>query len=148
MIAKITNNFEKFNYNVIIANMYETYNFLINYLKKVKDLNNLEDNYKKILICFTPVIPHFTNQCISELNTIEKILWPTFDSNLIEDEKISIVIQVNGKKRSVLKANRGILEKDLLNLVKKDKSLDKYLNKANIKKVIFVKDRLMNFLIK
>ena len=148
LIAKITNNLEKFNYNVIIANMYETYNFLINYLKKVKDLNNLEDNYKKILICFTPVIPHFTNQCISELNTIEKILWPTFDSNLIEDEKISIVIQVNGKKRSVLKANRGVLEKDLLNLVKRDKSLDKYLNKANIKKVIFVKDRLMNFLIK
>ena len=120
----------------------------MNHLKKVKDLNNLEDNYKKILICFTPVIPHFTNQCISELNTIEKMLWPTFDSNLIEDEKISIVIQVNGKKRSVLKANRGVLEKDLLNLVKRDKSLDKYLNKANIKKVIFVKDRLMNFLIK
>ena len=148
LIAKITNNLEKFNYNVIIANMYETYNFLMNYLKKVKDLNNLEDNYKKILICFTPVIPHFTNQCISELNTLEKILWPTFDSNLIEDEKISIVIQVNGKKRSVLKVNRGVLEKDLLNLVKRDKSLDKYLNKANIKKVIFVKDRLMNFLVK
>ncbi len=148
LIAKVTNNLEKFNYNVIIANMYETYNFLMNYLKKVKDLNNLEDNYKKILICFTPVIPHFTSQCISELNTIEKILWPTFDSNLIEDEKISIVIQVNGKKRSVLKANRGVLEKDLLNLVKKDKSLDKYLNKTNIKKVIFVKDRLMNFLTK
>ena len=33
-IAKITNNLEKFNYNVIIANMYETYNFFVNYLKK------------------------------------------------------------------------------------------------------------------
>ena len=33
-IAKITNNLEKFNYNVIVANMYETYNYLINYVKK------------------------------------------------------------------------------------------------------------------
>ena len=41
-ISKITNNLEKFNYNVIIANMYETYNFLANYIKSHKDLKNLE----------------------------------------------------------------------------------------------------------
>ena len=35
-IAKISNNLEKFNYNVIIANMYETYNYLINYIQKIK----------------------------------------------------------------------------------------------------------------
>ena len=34
MIAKITNNLEKFNYNVIIANMYETYNFLSLFIKE------------------------------------------------------------------------------------------------------------------
>ena len=38
IIAKITNNLEKFNYNVIIANMYETYNFLTDYVKKIKIL--------------------------------------------------------------------------------------------------------------
>ena len=52
LIAKITNNLEKFNYNVIIANMYETYNFLINFIKDKKNLKNLKENYKKILTCF------------------------------------------------------------------------------------------------
>ena len=52
LIAKITNNLEKFNYNVIVANMYETYNYLINFIKNKKDLKNLKENYKKILICF------------------------------------------------------------------------------------------------
>ena len=59
MISKITVNLEKFNYNVIIANMYETYNFLINYLKEEESLKNLKDNYFKILVCFSPIIPHF-----------------------------------------------------------------------------------------
>ena len=44
LIAKITNNLDKFNYNVIIANMYETYNYLINFIKSVKK-KNLEKLY-------------------------------------------------------------------------------------------------------
>ena len=51
MISKITINLERFNYNVIIANMHEAYNYLVNYIKN-KDLKNLEENYIKILICF------------------------------------------------------------------------------------------------
>ena len=67
IISKITINLEKFNYNVIIANMYESYNFLIDFIKKNKNLNNLEKNYKKILVCFSPVIPHFANECLDDL---------------------------------------------------------------------------------
>ena len=67
MISKITVNLEKFNYNVIIANMYETYNFLVNYLKEEKSLKNLKDNYYKILICFLPIIPHFASECLEDI---------------------------------------------------------------------------------
>ena len=47
MISKITNNLENFNYNVIIANIYETYNFLNKEIEKNIDSNNLKENYKK-----------------------------------------------------------------------------------------------------
>ena len=50
MISKITGNLDKFNYNVIIANMYETYNYLVNFIKMHKDIKNLKENYKKIII--------------------------------------------------------------------------------------------------
>ena len=146
-IAKITNNLEKFNYNVIIANMYETYNFLNNYLKENENIKNLEDNYIKILICFSPVIPHFANECLSELQIKGKIQWPLYDENILKTQHIDIVVQINGKKRALLNTNKGISQTDLLELIKKDRITKKYLNNIHIKKIIFVKDRLINILI-
>ncbi len=147
IIEKITSNLEKFNYNVIIANMYETYNFFINYIKNNKDIKNLEECYKKILICFSPVIPHLSNECLKELGEDTNIEWPGYDENLLQEDQIDLVIQINGKKRSVLNVKKGISEKDLFEIAKKDKILDKYLSNNEIKKIIFVKDRLMNILI-
>ena len=147
LVAKITNNLEKFHYNVIVANMYETYNFLVGYLKKIKNLKNLETNYKKMLICFTPVIPHFTNECLKDLNMDQQIVWPEYDKAMLEKDDLSFVIQINGKKRSILMVKKDILERELLEIVKKDKNTEKYLKNMEIKKIIFVKNRLMNILI-
>ena len=147
LIAKITNNLDKFNYNVIIANMYETYNYLINFIKSVKNLKNLEENYRKILICFSPVIPHLANECLDDLGLNDNIKWPEYDEKILEKEDVKFVIQINGKKRAILNTKKEILEKDLLEIVKEDKTVNKYLKDKNIKKVIFVKNRLMNILI-
>ena len=146
-VAKITNNLEKFNYNVIIANIYETYNYLINYVKKNKDIDNLKENYVKILICLAPVIPHFSNECLEDLEEKNEISWPSFDKSIFKNDDIKIVIQINGKKRSILNVKKDTQEKDVLELIKRDQISKKYLNKKDIKKVIFVKNRLMNILI-
>ncbi len=147
IIAKITNNLEKFNYNVIIANMYETYNFLTNFLFSEKKLGNLKTNYKKILICFSPVIPHFTNECLEDLDISDDLEWPVFDEKLLEEEEINIVVQVNSRKRGLVKTSKDIMEKDLLEIVKKDKIINKYLSEKKIRRVIFIKNRLINILI-
>ena len=147
LIVKFTNNLEKFNYNVIIANMYETYNYLISFIKKKKNIKNLRKNYKKILICFSPVIPHFSNECLSQFNLTSEISWPEYKQNLLEDINVNFVIQINGKKRLIINIKKGINEEDLLKIVKKDERMKKYLNKKEIKKTIFVKDRLINFLL-
>ena len=146
-IAKITNNLEKFNYNVIIANMYETYNFFVNYLKKNNHLKNLEESYIKILTCFSPIIPHFSSECLEDLKYNDNLSWPKYDNALLDKEKINVVIQINGRKRSLININRGISEKDLLKLVKEDKNCEKYLSKKEIKKIVYVENRLMNILI-
>ena len=146
VIAKITNNLEKFNYNVIVANMYETYNFLINFIKNKKNLKNLEENYKKILICFMPVIPHFANECLQEIGIRQEVLWPNYDKSVLDNEEVKFVIQINGKKRAVLNVKKDISENDLLKFLKINKTIDKYLKDKEIIKVIFVKNRLMNIL--
>ncbi len=147
MISKITLNLEKFNYNVIIANMYETYNFLINYLKEEKSLKNLKDNYYKILICFLPIIPHFASECLEDIGFQNEYNWPKHDEKALEEGKVSIVVQINGKKRSILNTKKGLGEAEILDYSKKDKNIFKYLDNKKIVKIIFIKDKLINILL-
>ena len=145
-IYKISNNLEKFQYNVIVANMYETYNYLVKYIKEEVSVMSLKENYIKILICFLPVIPHFANECLKTLG-IKKIDWPDYDKYLMDDDEVNYVIQVNGKKKGLIKSEKNISQDKLMNLIKNNEKLTRYLKKNEIKKIIFVKNRLINILI-
>ena len=59
MISKITNNLENFNYNVIIANIYEIYNFLNKEIENEIDKKTFKENYIKILILLAPSYTSF-----------------------------------------------------------------------------------------
>ena len=147
LIHKITNNLESFSYNVIIANMYETYNFLIKHIEKNINPKDLHNNYKKILTVFAPIIPHLTSECLLNIGSDLKLSWPSVNRNYLKSENIDYVIQINGKKRTIINAQSNLNEEKILNIAKKEKLLDKYLNNNSIKKVIFVKNRLLNILI-
>tara|TARA_A100001011_G_scaffold41716_1_gene39332 strand:- start:1565 stop:4120 length:2556 start_codon:yes stop_codon:yes gene_type:complete len=147
MISKISNNLENFNYNVIIANIYETYNFLTKALEEKKINKNLKENYKKILILFSPAIPHFTAECFEDLEIPSDINWPEVDEAFLNEDKVDFVIQINGKKRAILKENRDIDQESLLEKVKTNKMYEKYLKNKPINKIIFVRNRLINLLI-
>ena len=147
IIAKITNNLEKFNYNVIIANMYEAYNYLINYIKKNTNIKNLEINYNKLLVCFLPVLPHFASECLDDVGKLGNISWPDYDNELLKSEEINFVVQINGKKRSILKVKKDTDESEVLKAIKSDSLTKKHLKNRNMKKIIFVKNRLINILL-
>ncbi len=147
MVYKITNNLENFSYNVIIANIYETYNFLSKEIDKKIDHQKLKDNYKKILILLTPAIPHYTAECLQDLGVIEKIDWPEVDHNYLKEEKIDYVVQINGKKRLILNESRDIDQETLLLKINSNNILEKFLKDKSVYKVIFIKNRLINLLI-
>ncbi len=127
--------------------MHETYNFLIKHLNKTLNSNDLDECYKKILIIFSPILPHLISECLEELNYAKNNNWPLVDKKYLENKNIDYVIQINGKKRSLINAEKNLKQELLFDLVKKDKLLDKYLKDLSIKKVIFVKNRLMNILL-
>ena len=114
LILKMTNNLENFNYNVIIANMYETYNFLNKEIQNEIDSSNLKENYIKILKLFSPVIPHFISECFESLNFDENTDWPKAEIKNLEEGKVNYVIQINGKKRAILNETRNIDQTILL----------------------------------
>ena len=146
-IKKITHNLENFSYNVIIASIHQMYSFLIKEISKKYTKKTLLNNYEKILITITPVIPHFSNECLENINFKKEFIWPSYDEKLVVDEKIDFVIQINGKKRGVLKVKRDIDETSLLNLIKGNENLKKYVDAKTIKKQIFIKNRLINLII-
>jgi Leucyl-tRNA synthetase len=147
MIFKITNNLENFHYNVIIANIYETYNYLNKEIEKKLSSKNLEKNYKKILTLFSPAIPHFTSECLEDLKINDKIYWPNAENKYLSEDTIDYVVQINGKKRAVLKEKRDLDQESLLIKVKSNNMSEKYLKDKSINKVIFVKNRLINLLL-
>jgi len=147
IIKKISTALEGFRYNLIIAYYHEAYAFFRNVTNKSINFENLTLNFKKILITMMPVIPHLANECLKKLNLNKDINWPEVNEQYVIDEKIKIVIQVNGKKRSVITVDKNLQEKDILNLTIKDELLNKYTNNRKIIKTIFVKDRLVNYII-
>jgi len=147
LIHKLNQNINNFSYNVIIANMHETYNFLLKQLNKEINSKDLAECYKKILIIFSPILPHLINECLEEMNFEKNLSWPLIEEKYLENTKIDYVIQINGKKRSLINAEKDLNQELLFELVKKDEILDKYLKNLSVKKIIFVENRLMNILI-
>ena len=146
LVHKITQSLEKFHYNVIIANFYEMYNFLIKEIDKPIKKEVLIENYTKILILMSPFIPHFTSECLNMLDK-KHIKWPTVSEEELVEEEINFVVQINGKKRSLLKVKRDTNKDEILNKVKSNVEIKKILKDQKIQKTIFVPNRLINIII-
>ena len=98
LIKKITENLESFSYNKIIANLYEMYSFLNKQIENNYSSKTLIENYQKVLIVMSPVMPHFTNECLSMINKNENLNWPSYDEKMLVENDVEIVVQINGKK--------------------------------------------------
>ena len=118
LVNKITQNLNNFSYNVIIANMHETYNFLLKHLDNEINSKDLNECYKKILIIFSPVLPHLISECLDEMNYDKNYSWPLIEKKYFFNINIDYVIQINGKKRSLINASKD-LEQELFYLLKK-----------------------------
>ena len=146
LIHKITQNLERFHYNVIVANLHEMYNFFIKELDKPLEKTLLLENYKKILTLMLPLVPHFASECL-EVITKEQIKWPKVSKNILVEDNINFVVQINGKKRALLSVARNISEENILEIVKKEKSVTSFTERQIIKKTIFIPNKLINIII-
>ena len=145
-LKKVHDNLENFSYNKIIANLYEMYSFLNKQIEKTYTKTTLLENYQKILIAMTPIVPHFANECLSIIEA-KDFKWPEYDISMLREESINIVIQVNGKKRGLVQTKPNINEEKLFEIIKNDEKITKYFIQKNIKKKIYIKDKLLNIII-
>ena len=147
LIKRVTENLESFSYNKIIANLHEMHSFMFKQIEKGYTKKTLIESYNDILILMSPVIPHFANECLEMLKSKNNNKWPEYNIKFIQEENITIVIQINGKKRGIINLKKNTDEKELLNLIKKEETLNKYIVDKKIKKQIYVKNKIINFII-
>ena len=93
-----------------------------------------------------PIVPHLANECLKILN-VDNAEWPNYDEKLLIEQQINYVIQINGKKRALILGKRNILENDLIDIINKEDNLKKYLSGKQIKKKIFLPNKLINIII-
>jgi len=146
-VKKMETNLNNFSYNIIIASLHEMQNFLSKEIGKGYSQKILKQNYEKILITMIPIIPHFSNECLEMINKNNKKVWPEYDEELTKEDLNLIVVQINGKKRGLIEAKQSMDEDALNKLIFADEKITKYLENKEIKKKIYIKDKLINIII-
>ena len=147
-INKINVSLNKFSYNVIIANLHEIYTFFNKILEGKSFNKNLMANYIKILTIMLPITPHLASECLEEITTNKNFSWPEIKDKYLQSNLCKIVIQINGKKRGLILMKKNIKESDLIEEVKKTKELQRFIEEKIIIKTIFIKDKLINLILK
>ena len=126
--------------------MHEVYNLINEHLSKAisnKLLRKILIDFMKVLI---PFIPHVASESLEKLGEKNIDKWPIIKDDLMQNLLIKVAIQVNGKTREIIEAKQNLSEKDLVKLSKDSAKVSKHLQNKNIKKLIFVKNKILNYL--
>ncbi|MCJ7826426.1 class I tRNA ligase family protein [Patescibacteria group bacterium] len=151
-IAKLTDDMEKRRYNTAIATLMELTNVIVDEGGALG-----QEELKKYILLLSPFAPHMSEEAWNRLNGRETYTdphdsvhcqpWPSYDPKLVEDEKTTIVVQINGKTRGTV----AISQKDAKNQevvetrVRGEEKFAKYFT-GPVKKTIFVPGKLVNLL--
>ena len=146
-LVKITNFIENFNLNVVIANAYAIYNTFYKALSENISNTCLRNNFIQFLKTLTPFTPHIAYECLELQDKInESSSWPIINKNIKIQERIKLAIQINGKTKQIIEMNKDLNEKQIFNEFKNEKIFQEIIKKKIIK-TIFVKNRIINYLI-
>ena len=152
LIKEITYNIENFHFNVAVAKFYEFSNQISKMLHEKKaDKELFQSIFQNFLILIYPFTPHIASECWEKNyanQNIHKSNWPKFDPNLIKEETINIVIQVNGKKRALLETAPDQEEDQIFKQSFEIDNVKKLITDKTIVKKIYVKNKLVNIVIK
>jgi len=144
-IFNVTKNLDNFQYNVVIANMHEIYNLLHDHVINNKTSNKtLKSEWEKIIMLLVPLVPHLAHECCEKIE--KKFYWPKYDPKLLKEEKCTIVIQVDGRKRGILEMPINSKEIIVIDKSKKIDNVLKHIQKTKIIKNIYIKNKLINFI--
>ncbi len=153
-LKKVSNDYEnRFAFNTAIASIMELLNFIPEEFKKDSCTNSqkfcLNETIVFILKMLAPITPHICEDLWNKFYGEEDIelSWPDFDEDIILIDEFELIIQINGKVRGKLNIKKDTNQKDIELKAIEVENVKSFINNSKIKKTIYVKDKLINFVI-
>jgi len=144
-IKKVGEDIETMHFNTAISAM------MILATEMEKELQGLTlEDFKKFLQILAPFAPHTAEEIWNlsgDRKSIHLSTWPKYDKKLIKDDELKIAVQVNGKVRAEIMIQVDENEEDIKKKALKNESVVKFTEGKEIRKVIYVKNRLINIVV-
>ena len=144
-IKKVTNDVETMKYNTAVSSLM----ILTNELEKLDKITKAD--YKTLLVLLNPFAPHITEE-LNEMcklgKTIVNCKWPEYDEDMTIDDEKEIGVQVNGKVRATIKVNSDMSEEEIKEIALKEENVQKHIQDKEVVKIIIIKDRIVNIVVK
>lgn len=141
-IKKVTEDIETMSFNTSVSSMM----ILLNEMEKFEEIN--KKDFESFLKILSPFAPHISEELWANLG-YKKLLclenWPKPDPKKLEELEVKMAVQINGKVRGEVLVTFEENEQDIVDKAKLAPGIDKWLLGKNILKVVFVKNRLVNF---
>ena len=144
-IKKVTEDYEKLSFNTAISQLMIFINEC--YKEEIVPLKYIRDFIKLIY----PITPHLGEELWSTLgatNTITYEPWPIYDETKLQVTKVELGVQVNGKLRAIIKADKDAENKTLEELALKEENVKTHIKDKQIIKIIVVPNRIVNIVVK
>ncbi len=142
---KVEEDTEKTKFNTAVAAFME----FVNFAQENKD-DVGKEVIERMLILLAPIAPHIAEELWSRIGNKESIFqekWPEYDPSLVEEDVVTIVIQINGKVRDEIDVSSEISQKEVEKLAFDRKKVQNWIDDKEIKKTIFVPGKLINFVV-
>ena len=151
LFNKINDDYNKrLNLNTVVSSCMELLNSLNSCISDdgvTADKNEFFDTFKFLLLSLFPIAPHICEKMYAEIfsEDINEAIWPDDSFFSYKSSELKYIIQVNGKVRANISASSSVTEEELIQLSKLDDNVARHLDNKTIIKVIFIKDKLLNF---
>ena len=145
MIMKVSDNLENLHFNTCVSE----FMIFTNHIQSLEKLNR--DLIKSFIILINPFMPHLAQEfweLIGESNELSYEAWPSYDENVAQLDIITIAVQINGKRRSEIQISRNESDYDVISKAKNDEKVSTYLTESEIVKEIYIKEKIVNIVIK
>lgn len=151
-IKGVTEDTDKMQFNTAIARLMEFINALNKYLnEKSINLSFLNDVILDFIKLIAPFAPHFAEEEWSVMGKETSVFnehWPEFDPSALVKDEIEIAVQVNGKIKNRINVSSSFGEEEIKAAALEDETVKVAIDGKNIVKVIVIKGRLVNIVVK